>query len=297
MQTTEVLGILNKTLKPAPQMTEMLRRWRDVYYGISLHTTGACPRFTDPASGRAVTPPAFFGNEYQYLFDNYLLSRHPRESDATRNWRYSQYRPLTRAPFAQITQIVTGAIFQDSNYMLEVQDEQDESYIWGHNFSGHDIVGYFANIGIRNIVEDPNGLFLRIPKHAFYEQENDKVEVDIWFVNTKDILYYTATDLVFKHGGFAWWIDNQTIWRFSYNAQKKQYYLAADDAKGYYAHMLGRLPVSIAGGEWNTQGAGMCNRIARRARQDWSLYHVVPVVAADRSAAVRGSASYCHTKK
>lgn len=235
-------------------MTEMLRRWRDVYYGISLHTTGACPRFTDPASGRAVTPPAFFGNEYQYLFDNYLLSRHPRESDATRNWRYSQYRPLTRAPFAQITQIVTGAIFQDSNYMLEVQDEQDESYIWGNNFSGHDIVGYFANIGIRNIVEDPNGLFLRIPKHAFYEQENDKVEVDIWFVNTKDILYYTATDLVFKHGGFAWWIDNQTIWRFSYNAQKKQYYLAADDAKGYYAHMLGRLPVSIAGGEWNTQG-------------------------------------------
>jgi hypothetical protein len=138
--------------------------------------------------------------------------------------------------------------------MLEVQDANDEAYIWGNNFSGYDIAGYFANKGIRNIVEDPNGLFVRIPKHAWYRQGDDKLEVDIWFVNSKDILYYTAADVIFTHGGFAWWIDKQTIWRFSYNAQKKQYYLAADDAKGYYAHMLGRLPVCVAGGEWNTQG-------------------------------------------
>lgn len=254
MQTTEVLGILNKTLKPSQQMAEKLRRWRDVYYGISLHTTGACPRFNDPATGRAIVPPAFFGNEYQYLFDNYLLSRHPRESEATRNWRYSQYRPLTRAPFAQITQIVAGAIFQDSNYVLEVQDEHDNAYIWGNHFAGHDLVGYFAAIGIRNITEDPNGLFVRIPRYAYYEQKGAKVEVDILFVNTKDILYYTATDLIFRHGGFAWWIDKQTIWRFSYDGQKRKYFLAKADASGYYAHMLGRLPVSVAGGEWNTHG-------------------------------------------
>jgi hypothetical protein len=254
MQLSQVLAILNKTVKLHPQVTETLQRWRDVYYGISLHTTGACPRFRDAASGRLVTPAGFFGNEYQYLFDNYLLNRHPRESDATRNWRYSQYRPLTKAPFGQITEIVTGAIFQDSNYMLEVQDKEDDAYVWGNHFSGYDIAGYFSNIGFRNMVEDPNGVFLRIPAAPCTQQSSSKVAVDIWFVNTKDMVLFTPTDLVFKHDGYAWWVNEQTIWRFAYKADKKQYYLAADDADGYYAHMLGRLPITIAGGEWNTQG-------------------------------------------
>ena len=89
MQINHILAILNKTVKLQPQVLETMQRWRDVYYGISLHTTGACPRFRDGATGRTVTPAGYFGQEYQYLFDNYLLNRHPRESEATRNWRYS----------------------------------------------------------------------------------------------------------------------------------------------------------------------------------------------------------------
>ncbi len=254
MQINEVLAILNKTARPNRAVNEMLQRWRDVYYGMSLHTTGACPYFKDLSGGGIIYPSGYFGAEYQRLFDKFLLSRHPRESDATRNWRFSQYRPLTKAPFSQVMETVTGAIFQDSNYTMEVADKDDERYIWQNNFSGHNITGYFANIGIRNIIEDPNGFFLRIPAKPFYLQESDKVDVDIWFVNTKDMLWCSKEDIIFKHDGFAWWIDKETIWRFSYAAEKKQYYLAAADSKGYYAHMLGRLPITIAGGDWNTQG-------------------------------------------
>jgi hypothetical protein len=254
MNLTDVLAILNKTVKLSQPITDALQRWRDVYYGISLHTTGACPRFRDAITGRTVTPPGYFGQEYQYLFDNYLLNRHPRENEATRNWRYSQYRPLTKAPFGQITEIVTGAIFQDSNYVIEIEDKSDEGYIWGNHFSGHDIAGYFSNIGFRNMVEDPNGVFLRIPSQSCNEQDSDKVAVDIWFINTKDMVLFTPTDLIFKRDGYVWWVNEQTIWRFAYKADKKLYCLAAEDVDGYYAHMLGRLPVSIAGGEWNTQG-------------------------------------------
>lgn len=254
MQPNEVLAILNKTVKLSREMTESLQRKRDVYYGISLHTTGACPAFRDLSGGGTIYPQGYYGPEYQRLFDKHLLSRHPRENDATRNWRFSQYRPLTKAPFAQITEIITGAIFQDSNYDLNLQDAQDEQYIWGNHFGGHDIVGYFCNVAFRNMVEDPNGVLLRIPALPGYAQADDKLQVDIWFVNTKDIVLLTQDDFVFLRNGYAWWVDKQTIWRFSYKPEEKKYYLSQEDAHGYYAHMLGRLPISIAGGVWNTQG-------------------------------------------
>src|SRR5690606_22526512 len=121
--------------------------------------------------------------------------------------------------FGQITEVVTGAIFQDSNYTLDVTDEKDRAYIWGHRFSGYDITGYFANIGFRNMVEDPNGVFLRMPAKPFYEQGDDKLEVDIWFVNTKDMVWFSKSDIIFKRGGYAWWVNAHTSWRFSYDAQ------------------------------------------------------------------------------
>lgn len=254
MQPNEVLAILNKTVKLSRETTETLQRKRDVYYGISLHTTGACPAFRDLSGGGTIYPQGYYGSEYQRLFDKHLLSRHPRENDATRNWRFSQYRPLTKAPFAQITEIITGAIFQDSNYDLNLQDLHDEQYIWGNHFSGHDIVGYFSNVAFRNMVEDPNGVLLRIPASAGYEQTDDKLQVDIWFVNTKDIILHSQDDFIFLRNGYAWWVDKQTIWRFSYKPEEKKYFLSQQDAHGYYAHMLGRLPISIAGGVWNTQG-------------------------------------------
>ena len=173
-----------------------------------------------------VKPAGYYGEDYQYLFDNFLLSRHPREDSATRNWRYSQYRPMTKAPFGQITEVVTGAIFQSSNYSLQLVDETDDAYIQNNNFSGQNIVEYFSNVGYKNMIEDPNGVFLRIPKQPFYEQATDKVDVDIWFVHSKDMVWLTDTDLVFTRGDFAYWVNEQTIWRFAYNTQQRKYYLS-----------------------------------------------------------------------
>lgn len=285
MNIKDVSAILNKDVKLPVQMTEALQRWRDVYYGMSLHTTGACPRFRDLRTGRAVKPAGYHGEAYQYLFDNFLLSRHPREDDATRNWRYSQYRPMTQSAFGQITGVVTGAIFQDSNYVLDMTDEQDNSYIWGNHFSGYDIAGYFSGIGFRNMIEDPNGVFLRMPTRPYYEQGDEKLEVDIWFVNSKDMVWFSKTDIIFRKGEYAYWVNEQTIWRYSYDAQNKKYYLAKADAGGYYAHMLGRLPLTVAGGEWNTQGyydSYFCK--ARAAADDFvSAYSAAQLVDKEAS--------------
>ena len=248
MEISKVLDLLNGREKPESYITDMLKKWKDVYYGMSLHTIGITPSYT--TGGATVGHPCHC-SEYQFLFDRKLLNRHERESTALRNLRYSLYKPLTKSPFSQITEVVTGTIFQDSNYNIEIPNDEDKDFIWSNHFNGYDIIGYFSNIGYRNMVEDPNGLFLRIPDKPYYEQPDGRVNIDIWFVNSKDIIYYDRKELLFKKNNrWAYYIDESTIWRFE---RIKEIWILKE-TQGYYAHMLGKLPVTVAGGEYNTHG-------------------------------------------
>lgn len=256
MTFKEALEFINSPSSTELKHNDKIKRWRDVYYGMSLHTTGACPSFANLHKGRSATilPPYYFGSEYQWFFENLLFARHPREHEDTRNWRLSQYKPLTRAPFQQTIDIITGAIFQDSNYQITVEDELDNQYIWDNNFIDYDLIGWFANVGIQNIIEDPNGLILRMPLLPWYEQPAfGKVDVGIWFVNSKDILAYGRDYLIFRRDEHIYFIDTKTIWRYSKDNDGK-WDAIGKDADGYYSHMLGRLPVDVAGGVWNSQG-------------------------------------------
>lgn len=250
MEVVEALALLNKQRK-YPKMHERLKRNKDIYIAMSLHTLGACPRYE--VAGRYEMPVDYHGVDYHYRFDYSLMVKHPRESDATRNWRFANYRPLTKAPFGRVNELVTGAIFQDGNYTIDIVNDADREYIWGNNFHGNNLVGYFANIGYSNMVEDPNGYFVRIPKYKWDEQPEGETEVEIWFVNSEYICYQTEDELIFKRDGYAWHIDRTTIFRYKEEAKNK-YILAPEDTDGYYAHMMGKLPVSVAGGQWNTKG-------------------------------------------
>lgn len=253
MELQDVFKILNDRDALTKDQKALLKRWKDIYYGISLHTTGACPKFKNLSNGQIIVPPNYFGQEYQNLFDKFLFSRHPRETDEQRMWRYSQYRPLTRAPFLQLTDIVVGAIFQDSNYSIVVENDDDREYIWKANFQGYDIAGWFANIGIPSMIEDPNGIIVRMPKRPFYEYSEGKIDVDLIFVNSKDIVFRNEHNLIFKYKGYAFWVNDRVIFRFTCDKNGK-YHVSNEDARGYYAHLFGRLPIDVAGGVWNTQG-------------------------------------------
>src|SRR5690348_15158757 len=100
MDFSTAVAILGGSEKIATEYSCLIQRWRDVYYGMSLHTTGACPAFI-PLDGKGgldkgyIHPPNYFGECYQHLFDRILFSRHPRENELIRQWRFSQYKPLT----------------------------------------------------------------------------------------------------------------------------------------------------------------------------------------------------------
>lgn len=236
--------------------------WRRIYYGMSLHIDGICPAYhnlryengqyvTDTTLGR-VTPLGYGGAEYQYLFDNYLFNKHPREAEVTRQWRLSQYKPFTRDPFHKAIQVITGAIFQDSSYTLEIKDKEDNDYIWGNNFEEKSLVQFFIS-KFQDICSDPNGVFVIIPDKPAKETTG-KPEPKIYFINSKFIKHHTQDEIIFCMGEIVWAVNSFGYFRFKKNEDNQKEYVNIDGTNGYYAHLLGYKPVIIAGGIWNAQG-------------------------------------------
>lgn len=257
MTVQEALAYLNKENSIADRfLKDQLERWRKLYYAITLHTLGAQPAYRRGNGGALIYPASYLGEEYQLLFQYKIFAFHPYEDEFIRDWRYANYRPLTRAPLAMLSEVVTGAIFQDSNFDIVAQNDADQQYLWGNNFEGNnDIAGYFSNIGYSHIVNEPNGYFIVLPKHS-RKDTKAKPEPTIKFIRSIDIRYFNIKDheIVFEEWEKkeGWFVDATTIWHFTFNISTNKYELS--DLEGYYAHMLGKLPIVKAGGEWNTNG-------------------------------------------
>lgn len=242
-------GITNLLNDKGRTKNRAIEKWRRIYYGMSLHIDGACPAFTYQRDGvdAWVYPTNYFGIEYQYIFDVFLLNRHPREAEKTRQWRLSQYKPFTQDPFLRVISVTTGAIFQDSGYSIEIENRQDQEYIWGENFNDKNLPNYISD-HFQYIAEDPNGYFLVIPKEP---RSAKKVEPQVWFVPTKHIEHITRDEIAFEREGYMWVVNKIGYFRFE---KKEEEWINVDGNDGYYAHMLGYIPMYVAGGRWNAQG-------------------------------------------
>lgn len=246
------LDLLNdRSYKPPP----FINRWRQVYYGMSIHIDGVLPRYKCLSSEGVYInyePPGFYGVWYQDIFDYILFSKHPREPEGTRQWRYSQYKPFQKDPFLRVIQTITGAIFQDAGYGITIDDAEDNDYIWGNNFEGKDLPGYLVSKA-KNIFEDPNGVFITIPEQAYYETSTPRIEPKIYFVPSKDIIWHNKDEIVFNLNGYAWAVNGLVYLRYE-KGDDEQYTHVDEKYGGYYAHLTGKCPILVAGGIWNTQG-------------------------------------------
>lgn len=239
---------------------------RDVYYGMSLHIDGACPMWTSLRDNRLgwiqgnfiETRPilGWFGVEYHKIFDVVLFNRYPNEKEVTRQWRFSQYKPFQKAFFGKAISMVTGAIFQDSGYSVTVEDREDNEYIWGKNFrSGEygktNLINYFAG-QFKAIASDPNGYFCIVPKEPAAQTTTQRIEPGVWFINSKDIIFRSEHEVVFKREEYIWAVNEFGYFRWVKNEASKKWELV--EPEGYYPHMLGYIPAIIAGGVWSSQG-------------------------------------------
>lgn len=224
-------------------------KWRDVYWSMSLHMDGIMPSY-QLANGTWYRPSGWswdLWNQYDARFNLILFNTYPNEPVETRNWRLSAYKPFTRTPLMQAVQVVMGAIFQDSGYSVTVKNKEDNEYIWGNNFHGKPLVNYVSE-SFGSIVEDPNGVFVVMRGH---EPENGKVEPEIWFVFSKDILCITEDEIVFRRKDYKYVVNKVGYFRFRKGEGGQTY---VHEPQFAYAHMMDELPIHVAGGEWNNQG-------------------------------------------
>jgi hypothetical protein len=262
----KVLGILSKSKGAYPEEWEkwrtQLKVWRGEYYRMSLHIDGACPSFI-PLRYNAVTrifepgskktfPNNWFGIEYDEIFYFYIFSEHPKEDEYIRQWRMGQYKPYTQGIFSQVIDVITGAVFQDSGWVVKLENKEDEAYIDGNNFCNKPLVNYVASM-FGNIATDANGYFVVIPKKQRGEfKDNEDIEVDIPYILTKHILYQSGDEIIFEHGGYHWWVTKDAYFRYE---KRGDTWVNVDGTEdGYYAHMFGFLPIVLGGGKENAQG-------------------------------------------
>ena len=248
------LAEIEDIINDKPDKRDKLRKkWHDVYIGMSLHIDGVCPSFLDIAGNR-LYPSGWVNSDYDCVFDTYLLNKFPTEQQWVRDWRKSVYRAFTRAPFLQAISVVTGAIFQDNAYTLTVNNKNDSDYIWGNNFDGKDLIQYIVH-RFQEIAEDPNGAIFVVPKQKWDEvTPSQRIEPDLWFIFSNDIIHFTKDELIFKKDGLIWVCTKEAIYRY-YKPQKSKTYVNFDGAGGYYyTHSLGHVPAYHAGGIYNSQG-------------------------------------------
>lgn len=246
-----------------------INRRRQVYYRMALHIDGACPAFINlrdkgvTSPNAAIYPHNYFGIDFQYVFETFLYNRHAREAEVSRQWRMSQHKPFTKAPFINAIQTITGAIFQDSGWGLKVDDAKDDEFVKGNNFHGLDLVSYIQS-EFKNICSDPNAVFLTMPRQSAIAT-GANVEPDIWFVPSKFIKWHTDDEIVFYMGEIAWVVNSMGYFRFAKDSDEKWFNMdavagvspLANDLTGkgfYYLHLLGETPITVAGGDWNSQG-------------------------------------------
>lgn len=235
-------------LEKGKTRSDDLRRNDQVYYEMSLHIDGACPSYEDTRYGSWIYPTNWFGYEYDLIFQTKHFTKFQNESDATRNWRLSTYRPFQQEAFIKAIQLIIGAIFQDGNYSINIDNKEDYDYIWGENFEGKHLVGYLSKY-FKNTCNDPNSYYLIIPKYSRFEQLG-KVEPIVWHIPSTNILFVSKEEIIFERDDYVWLVNK--IGYFRFKEQDKKWALL--DQGGYYAHMLNRVPFYIAGGIWNTQG-------------------------------------------
>lgn len=247
-------GIIDLLNDKNRKCTDTIRRWRGVYFGMSLHIDGACPAYKSLSDGCWVYPTNYFGETYQWMFDNVLYSRHPRESEEQRTWRLSQHRPFTQEPFLKVIQMLSGAIFQDSGYSIDIKNPDDNAYIWGNNFDGKNLVGFLAE-KFQDICVDPNGVFVVIPKKKPKDLAIDeKIQPKVVFIPSRYIEYRTEDEIVFAYDGLMWCANCYGLFRFRKNEESDEWVNIDGVYGSYYTHRLQRIPNHIAGGIWNSQG-------------------------------------------
>jgi|GEM_PF-6647191 len=215
-------------------------RWVEVSDRVSVHAKGIRPAFRSPrkTSGAIITP-ASYDSRYKYLFDDYILNRHPNEAEEHYNWRLSTFPLIAQEIYLNAKSQILGAIFQTSQYTLQSNDEADNEYLDSIEFDK-----WFTSILPEHIFTDPYGLVAVVEGHNEEFTQNEKARPAIEMVESRFIMAYEKNEsLIFQASALyrgkkvIYFLDRD--WSFKFVEVKKNEYAYLSG----YQHGMGILPV------------------------------------------------------
>lgn len=220
------------------------RKWEEASDRICVHAKGIRPQFTNPRNKRGVgglITPSNYEERYQYLFDNYILNRHPNEQEEHYQFRLSVYPLLAQDVYLRGKEQISGSIFQASQYTIAATDEAEQLYLDSIDFEKRVKEEFFEHI-----LTDPFGKFAVVEMHKGEFGSDEKAQPDIELVESRYILHYEPKEsILFRAqrdvGGkkMLYYLDRRyCIKLVQTEARKKEYAILAA-----YEHGLGVLPV------------------------------------------------------
>lgn len=227
------------------------RRWEEASDRISVHAKGIRPQFQNPRKGRTgmngynapmgLVTPANYEERYQYLFDNYILNRHPNEQEEHYQFRLSVYPLLAQEIYKQGKTQIGGSIFQQSQYTIAANDEAGQEYLDSIEFDKRVQDQFFEHI-----LTDPFGKFAIVESHFTEFGSDERAAPNVEIVESRYIMHYEPKNSILfqaceKIEGrkVLYFLDRRyCVKLIQVDTRKKSYEILTA-----YEHGLGQLPV------------------------------------------------------
>lgn len=218
------------------------RKWEEASDRISIHAKGIRPQFSKPGSKRGgVIRPANYEERYQYLFDNYILNRHPNEQEEHYQFRLSVYPLLAQDVYLRGKEQIAGSIFQASQYTIAANEEDDQAYLESIEFEKRVKDEFFEHI-----LTDPYGKFALVESHFEEFGSDEPAQPDVELVESRYILHFEPRQCILFRAQrdaegkkLLYYLDRQYCIKLVQAEERgKEYELLS-----VYEHNLGLLPV------------------------------------------------------
>lgn len=212
--------------------------WVEESDRINLHAKGIRPKFKNPRinakySTNGWIVPANYEERYQYVFDNYILNRHPNEMDEHYQWRLATYPIIAHEVYLKINQQILGSIFQNNQYTLNIVNDKVREWCDKVEFNK------VLTESIPDFIFREYGGLIVINEGHIEEFASDEAALPVLqYVEPKDVVYLSSDELIFIQGDLYFYIDKTETTKIKVDKKAKKYTILAT-----YSHGFGELPV------------------------------------------------------
>lgn len=232
---TLVAQLFEKGSVPPPASKKV---WVEESDRINVHAKGIRPKFKNPRTngrytGNGWIVPANYEERYQYVFDNYILNRHPNESRDHYHWRLATYPIIAHEVYLKINQQILGSIFQNNQYKAAVVNDKVKEWCDQIEFSK------VLSERIPDFIFREYGGIVVVNEGHVQEFGSDEATIPVLqFVEPKDIISLSTDEAMFTQGSMYYYIDKTETTKFTVDKKNKKYTIVAN-----YPHGFNELPI------------------------------------------------------